>query len=116
MSLSAEQVVDNLLEQAVNEVNWKGMAAAGLIGAAALHPGARQTALKAGKTAVNALTLKYPERDPNQHYLAHDPSKPLPSEADLSAWDYAAKKDAERERLGNALAPVTQKYMYDKPQ
>jgi hypothetical protein len=78
-----ETIVDCLLDEA----NWKKLAAAGLLGAALYkHPQAINTA----RHAVGRFMTP-------PHVQFDDPDKVLPSEANLTDWEYVEKKSRETE-------------------
>lgn len=71
-------------EEETNEGKLRNLAAAGMVGWAALHPAqAKQALRQAQQFAQQAITPR--------HISVNDPNQELPSEKDSTPWDLADK-------------------------
>ena len=100
MHNTAEKIVDFLLADPVQEGKWKSLATAGLLGAAAWQQG-------------RAMQHQPPEPAPVEHRHSRmaNPNEELPSEKNLSDFDYVDKKAKEREVYAKAYKPFTDTFM-----
>jgi len=101
--LSEDLTVKDLMEKG----RWKALAAAGLMGAASLHPSAGQYARQGTEFIKRGAQTVQKAMEP-RHIDVADPNEPLASEKDLSPWDYVEKKAGEREDVKNKTAGFTQ--------
>jgi hypothetical protein len=95
-------LVNRLLEDDVAEGRLKALAAAGLIGAAAFHPGTQQKLKQAGQAVSQMLPARPQINNPNEE---------LPSEKGLNDWEYLEKKSDERTNVAKQLSGFTKHFI-----
>jgi hypothetical protein len=114
-SLKLKDIVDEIIQEELekqNEVNWKGLAAAGMIGFAGLHPAGQQVLAKVKQSWNQAVQNKQAmNQQAAQQTHFQNPNEELPSEKDMGGWDLANKYTNRNVSLAQKLKPAVDSYM-----
>jgi hypothetical protein len=107
-----KEIVREVSKDDVDE-NWKGLAAAGLMGYAALHnPTGQQYMGRAKQAWTQAVQRKQAmNQQATQQRQFQNPTQELPSEKGMNSWDLADKYTNRNVSLAQKLKPATNAWL-----
>jgi len=112
LKILIREILQEVVKDEMDE-NWKGLAAAGLMGYAALHnPVGQQYLGKAKQAWTQAVQRKQAmNQQATQRKQFQNPTQELPSERGMNSWDLANKYTNRNASLSSKLKPATNAWL-----